>query len=46
MLNYFDMKLPTELVVDASPRGLGEIITQKKTDGEISTSHSRVSCGK
>ena len=35
MLSCLDMKLHTELVVDASPRGLGAILTQK-TDGEIS----------
>ena len=29
------MKLPTELVVDASPHSLGAIITPKKADGEI-----------
>ena len=36
MLSYFDTKLPTVLVVDASPHGLGAILTQKKIDGEIS----------
>ena len=31
MLSYFDTKLPTELMMDSSPHGLGAIFTQKKT---------------
>ena len=36
MIEYFDMKCPTELVVDASPCGLGAMLTQKKSDGNLS----------
>ena len=35
MLSYFDTKLPTELVLDASPYGLDAIFTQKKTDFSV-----------
>ena len=36
MIEYFDMTCPTELVVDASPCGLGAMLTQKKSDGSLS----------
>ena len=36
MLSYFDTKLPTELVVDASPHGIGAVLTHKNTDRDIS----------
>ena len=32
-LSYYDMMQPTELVVDASPIGLGAILTQKTETG-------------
>ena len=32
-LSYYNMKLPTELVVDANPIGLGAIVTQKTETG-------------
>ena len=32
-LSYYNMKLPTELVVDANPIGLGAILTQKTETG-------------
>ena len=31
--SYYDMKLPTELVVDASPIGLGAVLTEKTETG-------------
>ena len=34
-MHYFDIKKMTELVVDASPVGLGAILTQKTSDDEI-----------
>ena len=34
-LSYFQMNLPTELIVDASPVGLGAVLTQKTESGEI-----------
>jgi len=32
-LSYFDIGKPTSIVVDASPRGLGAILTQSSKDG-------------
>ena len=36
MIEYFDMTCPTELVLDASPCGLGTMLTQKKSEGSLS----------
>ena len=36
-IKYFNIKWPTELVVDASPVGLGAILTQRAPDGEMHT---------
>ena len=35
MIRFFDIKLPTELIVDASPFGLGAVLTQRTTDSEF-----------
>jgi hypothetical protein len=35
-LSYFDIGKPTSIVVDASPRGLGAILTQSSKDGSNS----------
>ena len=34
-LSYFDIALPTEVIVDAGPEGLGAILTQRRKDGDI-----------
>lgn len=34
-IKYFDIKLPTEVIVDASPTGLGGILTQREPDGNV-----------
>jgi len=36
-VKYYDINLPTELVVDASPIGLGAILTQRTPEGHVNT---------
>lgn len=43
-LNYYDIKLPIQLVVDASPMGLGVILTQSNKHDEITSFPMPVEC--